>query len=199
MKKALIIVDMQKDFCEGGSLSVPGGNSIVSVINRIKEKFIKDGDIVVASRELHPMNHTYFASVNDKNSFDLNDNCEVLWPDHCVYNTDGCEFHDDLDLTKVEIFTKGKDVNHHPFSAFYGISDKHDIWLYDYLKENEVGTVYVVGLAMEFCVLETAIDAAKDFKTYVVLNATSWITEDGKKRAMESFKKNNIENIIKHF
>lgn len=199
MKKALIIVDIQKDFCEGGNLAVPGGNSIVKVVNRIKEKFLKDGDIVVASRELHPTDHSAFASNNNKKAFDLNDKSEVLWPDHCIYNTDGCLFHDDLDLNGVEIFTKGKDKSDHPLSAFYGISDKYDIWLLDYLKENEVGTVYIVGLAMEFCVLETAIESSKEFKTYVVLNATSWITEDGKKRSMELFKTNNIESIIKHF
>ena len=146
MKKALIIVDMQKDFCEGGSLAVPGGNDIVPVINRIRERFLKGGDFVVAYRELHPISHSAFASVNNKKPFDLNEKYEVLWPDHCVFNTDGCEFHDNLDLTRVEIFTKGKDSSHHPFSAFYGISDKHDIWLYDYLKERGVGTVYVVGL-----------------------------------------------------
>ena len=197
MKKALVIVDMQKDFCEGGSLEVKGGNSIVPIINELKESFIKDGDIVVASRELHPLFHKSFASVGGKNVYDSDENGNIYWPDHCVVNTSGSDFNNNIDLIGVEIFTKGKDENDHPFSAFAAISDRYDIWLGDFLRNDEVDEVFIVGLAFEFCVCETALDSISEgFKTNVILKASSWITEDGRNRTIDKFKEMNI-NLIK--
>ncbi len=176
MKKALIIVDVQKDFCEGGSLAVQGGNSIVPIINSLTENFLKNGDIVVASRELHPSNHKSFASVNKMQPFDKDEEGNTFWPDHCVINTDGAMFHDDLNLNFVNIFTKGKDEIDHPFSAFGAIHDEKDIWLYDFLNENNVNEVYVVGLATDFCVKATAIDAVESgFRTFIIDDATAGI------------------------
>ena len=211
MKKALIIVDMQKDFCEGGSLAVNGGNSIVPFINNLKYVFLKEGNLVVASREMHPFNHESFASQNSvlslsrntnrpvvtyKNPFDKDENGNTLWPDHCVVGTHGSEFHDELDLVGVETFTKGKDIYDHPFSAFGAISDKYDLWLNDYLKENDVDEVYVVGLALEFCVKATALDSIESgFKTYVIRNSTSALSKDGEDETLSEFSKIGV-NVI---
>lgn len=176
MKRALIIVDVQKDFCEGGSLAVTGGNAIVPIINKLTKEFIKKRDIVVASRELHPSNHKSFASVNQKNPFDKDKDGNTYWPDHCVVDTIGAEFHDDLDLHDVEIFTKGKDENDHPFSAFAAIHDKTDKWLYDYLNDNDVNEVYISGLATDYCCKATALDAIESgFRTVIIDEATAAI------------------------
>lgn len=173
MKKALIIVDVQKDFCEGGNLEVIGGNSIVPIINSLTERFLKNGDIVVASRELHPINHKSFARVNHKSPFDIDQDGVTFWPDHCVVNTTGAEFHDNLNLNQVEIFTKGKDENDHPFSAFGAIHDKKDLWLYDFLNDNDVNEVFIAGLATDFCVKATAMDAIESgFRTVIIDDAT---------------------------
>lgn len=176
MKKCLIIVDVQKDFCEGGSLAVAGSNDIVPIVNALSEKFRKSGNIVVATRELHPAYHTSFASVNQKNPFDKDADGNTFWPDHCVAGTVGAEFHEELDLTGAEIFTKGKDENDHPLSAFAAIHDKKDIWLYDFLNDNGVSEAYVVGLATNYCVKATALDAIESgFRTVIVDDATAGI------------------------
>ena len=196
MKKVLVIVDMQKDFCEGGSLSVNGGNGIVSSINKLKDEFLKEGNIVVASREMHPSDHKSFASQNDKNPFDKDIDGNTFWPDHCIVGTIGSEFNDNIDLYGVEIFTKGKDIYDHPFSAFGAISDKYDLWLNDYLTDNDVEDVYVVGLALEFCVLETIMDSVKSgFKTSLYLQGTSALTEDGKNETIEKLKEIGVSII----
>ena len=176
MKRALIIVDVQKDFCEGGSLAVNGGNAIVPIINELKEEFIKNGDIVVASRELHHKYHTSFASVNGVEPFTDDKDGNKLWPDHCVVDTPGSEFHPGLDLFGVDIFTKGQDINDHPMSAFAGIHDKKALWLSDFLTDNRVDEVHIVGLATDFCVKATAIDASDyGFETIIVDKATAGI------------------------
>lgn len=195
MKKALIIVDMQKDFCEGGSLAVSGGNAIVPIINEMKKKYLIDGNIVVASRDVHPKNHKSFASQNGKNPFDLDDKGNKLWPDHCVVNTKGCEFHDDIDLLGVDIFSKGQDKLNHPFSAFGAFSDRRGLWLEDFLIENEVDEVDIVGLALEYCVCDTALDAVKNFKTNLLVGATGWLSEEGKLNTIKKLTDNKVEII----
>lgn len=170
MKRALIVVDVQNDFCEGGNLAVIGGSGIVPVINTLIKQFIANDDVVIATRELHPTNHTAFASVHgEPPSID-----KELWPDHCIVGTVGAEFHPDLDLKNVAIFSKGKDANDHPYSAFAAIGDKSDKWLYDYLVDNNVTSVYVCGLALDFCVMFTALDSIENgFYTVIIQDATA--------------------------
>ena len=200
MKRALIIVDMQKDFCEGGSLAVIGGNAIVPIINKLATDFYITGGIVVASRELHPVGHEAFASLNGKNPFDKDSDGNILWPDHCVVDTTGSEFNDDLDINGFNIFTKGKDSKDHPFSAFTAISDKSDLWLSDFLTENGVEEVYVTGLALEFCVKYTVLDSVEaGFETSVILPATSYLSEVAKEETITEFLKLGVKIIDENF
>ena len=158
--KALIIVDMQNDFMPGGNLAVSGGNEIVSRINEIQKKF----DIVVATQDWHPANHKSFASQHEgKNPFDvidLNGLEQTLWPDHCVQGTTGANFHKDLNTNKIEaIFRKGTNPEIDSYSGFFDNGRKKATGLHGYLQERNVSSVFVCGLAADFCVYYTAMDA----------------------------------------
>ena len=158
--KALIIVDMQNDFMPGGNLAVSGGNEIVSRINEIQKKF----DIVVATQDWHPANHKSFASQHEgKNPFDiidLNGLEQTLWPDHCVQGTTGANFHKDLNTNKIEaIFRKGTNPEIDSYSGFFDNGRKKATGLHGYLQERKVSSVFVCGLAADFCVYYTAMDA----------------------------------------
>jgi len=193
MKKVLIIVNVQKDFCEGGSLAINGSNAIVPIINFLTKKFLKEGNIVVASRELHPANHSSFASVNNRKPFDKDEEGNIFWPDHCVERTEGAEFHDDLILTGVEIFTNRNEFDH-PFSAFDAIHDKKELWLYDFLNRNDVNEVYIVGLMTDFCVKATALDAIESgFRTVIVDDAIAGI--ESKEQTYRHLRLKHIEVI----
>jgi nicotinamidase/pyrazinamidase len=193
MKRALIIVDVQKDFCEGGSLAVQGGNSIVPTINKLIDKFKNNGEIIIAGRELHPVYHSAFASVANKKPFEKDINDITYWPVHCVVGTNGAEFHDNLNVEDALIFTKGRDVLDHPFSAFAAIGDKSDLWLYDYLHKNKVNEVYVCGLALDYCVADTLKDSIESgFRTILITDACASIDPDVDK-LYNMFKLKHIE------
>lgn len=175
MKTALIIVDIQNDFCEGGALAVPHANEIVSVVNELSNsnKF----DIVVTTQDYHPLKHGSFASTHNKEVFtlgELSGKPQVMWPDHCVEGTKGAEFHPELDLSNVDKnFPKGQSHNVDSYSGFYDNDKINSTGLSKYLKENDVESVYVVGLALDYCVKYTALDAVSEgFKTYLIHNAT---------------------------
>jgi len=175
-KKALFIVDPQLDFMPGGSLAVPFGDRIVPIINDILNKF----EIVIVSRDWHPDDHKSFTSNNPgTNVLDIvkvNDKDMIIWPPHCVQYTEGANFHPDLQLYGVPIFTKGDKNDEHPFSGFVGVNDD-GISVKKYFIDNEVDEVYVVGLAGDYCVKDTALDCAEHFKTYFVVDATRFIGE----------------------
>lgn len=158
--KALIIVDIQNDFIPGGSLAVPDGDKIISRINELQKKF----DLVVATQDWHPANHKSFASQHDsKNPFeiiDLNGLQQTLWPDHCIQSTKGAEFHKDLNTNKIEaIFRKGTNPEIDSYSGFFDNGRKKATGLHGYLQERKVTSVFVCGLAADFCVYYTALDA----------------------------------------
>ena len=158
--KALIIVDIQNDFIPGGSLAVPDGDKIISRINELQKKF----DLVVATQDWHPSNHKSFASQHDgKNPFDvidLNGLQQTLWPDHCIQSTKGAEFHKDLNTNKIEaIFRKGTNPEIDSYSGFFDNGRKKATGLHGYLQERKVTSVFVCGLAADFCVYYTALDA----------------------------------------
>lgn len=189
--KALIIVDIQNDFLEGGSLAVPKGNEVIPVINGMIENY----DLVVATQDWHPANHKSFASQHTgKNPFemiDLNGLPQVLWPDHCVQGSFGAEFHQDLNTRPIEaIFRKGMDVEIDSYSGFYDNGKRKNTGLLGYLKDREVKEVDVVGLAADFCVYFTAKDALEGgFSTRIIESATRAIDSEnwGKlKREFES-------------
>lgn len=174
MKKALIIVDIQNDFCEGGSLAVVDGNKTISIINNLQ----KNGnyDLIVTTQDFHPQNHSSFMS-NSKDG---------IWVDHCVQGTIGANFHKDLDLSNVnKNFPKGMSPAVDSYSGFYDNDRKSSTGLSEYLKANEITDVDVVGLALDYCVKATAIDALQEgFKTKVISSATRAVNinpDDGQK------------------
>jgi nicotinamidase/pyrazinamidase len=175
-KKALFIVDVQNDFCPGGSLAVPFGDKIVPLINSIMTAF----DIVIVSRDWHPTDHKSFTTENpgtkvlDVVKVDGKD--MVIWPPHCVQYTNGANFHPELQIYGAPIFTKGDNPREHLFSGFAGINE-NGVSVEKYLKDNEVGEVYIVGLAGDYCVKETALDCSVFFKTFFIVDATRFIGE----------------------
>ncbi len=172
--KALIIVDVQYDFLPGGALAVAKGDEIIPIINTIQ----KDYDLVVASQDWHPAQHKSFASQHaDRLTFDvitLNGLEQVLWPDHCVQESYGASLAEDLDSTRIEaIFRKGMDPEIDSYSAFYDNGRRKNTGLAGYLKDREIDEVHVCGLAADYCVFFTAMDALDEgFKTSIISKAT---------------------------
>lgn len=180
VKTALICVDPQNDFMPGGSLEVKDGDKIVPVINWLIKnvKF----DHIVFTGDLHPKDNNYFASQHEGYaSFDqkeINGKMETLWPDHCVLNTEGCKFHPDIKIPENSlIFYKGREKKYHPYSGF---GDEFETTgLENFLKDMDVEEVYIVGLAADFCVKDTALDAVNEgFETILIAEGTRGITDD---------------------
>ena len=164
---ALIIVDMQNDFCPGGALAVEHGDTIVQGINRIASKF----EVVATTQDWHPQNHGSFAS-NHKGAkpYDvgrLSGRIQVLWPDHCVQNSQGAKFHPNLQV-RGQNFVKGTNPAADSYSGFFD-DDGTSTGLHDYLASIKVTQVYICGLATDYCVKFTALDALKQGYTTVVL------------------------------
>lgn len=161
MKKALIIVDVQNDFCEGGSLAVPESNEIIPYINLLMEE--NNYDEIVLSQDWHPANHKSFASNNGKKVGDiikLNGINQFMWPDHCVQNTFGAEFHQDLNVEKAtHIVQKGLNIEIDSYSAFQDNNHFTKTDLDDFLKFKDIQLVEIVGLALDYCVKYTCLDA----------------------------------------
>ena len=185
--KALIVVDLQNDFVPGGSLAVPKGHEIVPLINQLQEKF----ELVVATQDWHPRNHLSFASNHPgKNVYDtvlLGEVEQILWPDHCIQGEKGAMFVKGYDDRRVEaIFRKGTNPEIDSYSGFFDNGRKKSTGLGDYLKGRGVRQVYVCGLAAEFCVLYTALDAIElGFETYYLEDATRALSQEGFKEAKE--------------
>lgn len=160
--KALIIVDLQNDFMPGGALAVKGGNEVVPVANRLSSscKF----DLIVLTQDWHPSGHKSFASSSGEpvgTMGELNGKPQIWWPDHCVWGTPGAEFHKNLMTGRANlIIRKGMDRKVDSYSAFYD-NDGSSVGLGGYLRDRNVGEVYVCGLATDYCVKFTALDAVK--------------------------------------
>jgi nicotinamidase/pyrazinamidase len=170
--RALILVDIQNDFCPGGALAVKEGDAVVAVANRLMPHF----DLVVATQDWHPEDHGSFAVHHGKHPGELHELAglpQVMWPVHCAQGTSGAEFHPTLDTRRVEaVFRKGTDKTVDSYSGFYDNAQRRNTGLAGYLKEKGVTEVYVVGLATDYCVKFTALDAAKlGFKTTVIEDA----------------------------
>lgn len=170
MKKALILVDIQNDFCPGGALAVPEGDHVVAVANRLVDQF----DLVVATQDWHPENHKSFASNHDGGVIGtlvkLDGLDQILWPDHCVQKSFGSQFVTGLNMTTVaNIFQKGTDVEIDSYSGFFDNGRRKATGLGDYLKEKGVDTIYVMGLATDYCIKFTALDGKQlGFDTYLI-------------------------------
>lgn len=189
MLKVLILVDIQNDFMPGGALSVKDGYKILPVVNSLITNF----DLIIATQDWHPVNHGSFASNHPGKKIgqftDLNGTSQILWPDHCVQNTKGAEFHRDLNSEKItKIFQKGTDKNIDSYSGFFDNGRLKSTGLGDYLKEKNVKQVFICGLATDYCVKFTALDAADEgFETFVISDACRGVnlTPDDSDKAIE--------------
>lgn len=178
---ALLIADVQNDFCPGGALAVPDGDAIVPVVNELTDAF----DPVLMTQDWHPDGHQSFASSHDGHDpydvIEVDYGDQILWPDHCVQGTTGAEFHPDLNLTPVELLIrKGFRPQIDSYSAFYENDRTTPTGLTGYCRERGIDTLYVCGLATDFCVKWTALDGRKEgFEVYVIEDAARGIDQDG--------------------
>ena len=161
MKKALLVIDVQNDFCPAGALEVAGGNEIIPYINEEMAKY----ECVVLTQDWHPKGHSSFATSHEgKNPLELIKmpyGDQVLWPDHCVQGSKGAEFHPDLNIEQANaIIRKGSNPFIDSYSAFFENDRKTPTGLDGYLKSLEIEKINLVGLATDFCVNYSAQDAA---------------------------------------
>lgn len=188
--KALILADIQKDFLPGGALPVPRGDEIIPVVNELLKHF----ELVVAIQDWHPPNHASFASNHpEKKTYEkiiLDGLEQVLWPDHCVQGSAGASFADALNTNPIEaIFRKGTDPSIDSYSGFFDNGHKKSTALGDYLRGRKVRTIYVVGLAADYCVYFTIMDGLElGFETILIQDATRALSEDGFKAALKNIK-----------
>jgi nicotinamidase/pyrazinamidase len=173
--EALIIVDVQNDFCPGGALPAPKANDIIPVINKLMNKF----DVIVASRDVHPPDTKHF----DK------------WPPHCVEGTRGALFHPELNITRIQKgFNKGTGKKDDGYSAFEATNEN----LMDYLLDKKVKNVYISGLTTEYCVKNTAMDAVRNgFNTWLITDAIAAVEpgSDNEVEAINEMKNAGIQLI----
>lgn len=168
--KALILVDLQNDFLPGGALAVTRGDEVLSVANRMQSHF----DLVVATQDWHPADHGSFAANHPGTEpgqvIEVNGLQQILWPVHCVRETRGAAFAGSLDTGRIaRVFQKGTDPNYDSYSGFFDNGHKVATGLGDYLKHMKVTEVYVLGLATDYCVKFTALDALSlGFGTHLI-------------------------------
>src|SRR5947208_4047803 len=180
-REVLIVTDPQRDFCRGGALAVPQGDEVVPAVNRLARRFSH----VILTQDWHPEGHASFASSHPGRqpfeTIEVEYGPQTLWPDHCVQGTPGAAFHPGLDLSRVElIIRKGYRPTIDSYSAFRENDRKTPTGLAGYLRERGFERVTVCGLATDFCVFFSAIDAvAAGFATAVALAASRAIDIDG--------------------
>lgn len=162
MTSALIVIDVQNDFCPGGHLAVTGGDDIVAGVNAKMDGF----DAVILTQDWHPAGHSSFASSHDgKSPYDMITmpyGPQVLWPDHCIQGSQGAAFHVDLDQNRADlVIRKGYNPDIDSYSAFFENDHQTPTGLEGYLRTRGIETLTMVGLALDFCVNFSAVDAAK--------------------------------------
>ena len=197
--KTLILVDIQNDFCPGGALAVSEGNAVVTIANQLMPKF----ELVVATQDWHPVNHKSFASQNEDltigDVFELNGLPQIVWPDHCVQNTHGSEFVADLNRDLItKAFPKGTDPEVDSYSGFFDNDHRGATGLAAYLKDKNVTEVFVMGLATDYCVKFTALDAVQlGFKTKLVLDGCRGVELNAGdiEKAIEEMKHAGVEIV----
>jgi nicotinamidase/pyrazinamidase len=171
---ALILVDIQNDFLPGGALAVAHGDEIVPVVNKLQRLF----HIIVATQDWHPANHGSFAANHPGkevyDQIDLNGLPQTLWPVHCVQNTPGADLAPNLDHSRIsKIFRKGTDPGIDSYSGFFDNGHRKSTGLGEWLREKSIDEVFVCGLATDYCVKFTALDALQfGFKTTLIEDAS---------------------------
>lgn len=171
--KGLLIVDIQYDFLPGGALGVKEGDQVIPVINQLTQLPF---DVVVASQDWHPGGHGSFASTHQKKMgevIDLEGLRQILWPDHCVQGSKGAEIASSLDVSKVSAFIpKGTETEIDSYSAFFDNGHKKSTGLDALLKERDIKELYIAGLATDYCVKFSTLDAlALGYKVFVIRDA----------------------------
>jgi len=183
----LIVIDVQNDFCPGGALAVPDGDAVIAPIHRVAERF----EHVVLTQDWHTPDHTSFASAHagkkPYEQIELSYGMQTLWPEHCVQGTRGAEFHPDLDVRPAELIVrKGFHRKIDSYSAFFENDRATATGLGGYLKERGFRRVFLAGLAYDFCVGYSALDARRlGFEAVVLKDACRAIDLNGSAAAME--------------
>ena len=178
---ALVVIDVQNDFCPGGALEVPDGDAVVEKINRLADKF----HVKVFTQDWHPADHTSFAANHaGKQPFDTVDlsyGTQVLWPPHCVQGTQGAEFHAGLKTSEADVIVrKGFRAGIDSYSAFFENDRETPTGLDGYVRSRGVEKIFCAGLATDFCVRYSAVDAARlGFKVVLIEDACRAIDLDG--------------------
>lgn len=194
---ALLIIDVQNDFCPGGALEVPDGDQVVDVINNLSPKF----KTIVLTQDWHPAAHASFATTHSAEPFSTTTLAygeQTLWPDHCVQGSSGAEFHSTLKSDAASlVIRKGMHPGIDSYSAFYENDKTTTTGLSGYLKNLGIKRVFCAGLAFDYCVRFTAEDAIKEnFDTVVIEDACRAIDMDGSASATrESFNKTGVSLI----
>jgi len=185
-KDALIIVDVQRDFCSGGALPVPEGDKIVPILNKYIEKFSKVGALIVVTRDWHPPNHVSFKNYGGP------------WPPHCIQGTSGADFHPDLKLPReAKIVSKATSADKEAYSGFDGTDLGKD------LKNIGIQRVFIGGLATEYCVKSTVLDALSlGFEVVLLLDAIKGVDVnpgDSEKAIREMLEKGAKKALLSDF
>lgn len=198
-RDVLVVVDMQYDFLPGGSLAVAGGDEIVPLINTLARRFTN----VVLTQDWHPADHISFASQHAGRQayemIELSYGPQVLWPDHCIWDSHGAAITADLDIPHAQlIIRKGYNREIDSYSGFQEADRETTTGLAGYLNERNANRLYVVGLATDFCVGWTAIDAAAaGFDVTVIEDATRAIDSNGSlARAWEDMAEAGVERVM---
>ncbi|MEE4242718.1 MAG: bifunctional nicotinamidase/pyrazinamidase [Desulfopila sp.] len=195
--KALLLVDIQYDFLPRGPLEVPEGDAVIPVANRLQDFF----ELVVATQDWHPPDHSSFASnhpgKNPLDKVEIDGMSQILWPDHCVQGSPGAAFSQELKMNQVEaIFRKGMDPTIDSYSGFFDNGHKKSTGLGDYLRGRNVETVYVVGLAGDFCARYTLADALMlGFKAVLIEDGTRAIDPIAYTKAMKQLKEKGLKIV----
>lgn len=180
-RDALLIIDVQNDFCPGGALAVPDGDAVVAVINALNERF----EHRLLTQDWHPVGHSSFASSHPGKSpyetVTLSYGQQVLWPDHCVQGSHGAAFHDDLAIDGCElVLRKGFRGEIDSYSAFYENDRSTSTGLAGYLRDRGLARLFLTGLATDFCVAYSALDARRSgFEVFLIEDACRAIDLDG--------------------
>ena len=190
VSSAFIAVDIQNDFCPHGALAVPDGDAVIPIINNLARRFPR----AVATQDWHPAGHFSFASTRPGaqvySVVDAEGISQVLWPDHCVQGTPGAAFHPDLDLVPFDLIVrKGANPHLDSYSTFFENDRKTSTGLHGWLRELHVTEVWLAGLATDFCVLYSALDAVcLGYTTFVVADAVRAVNvpEGSEARALKS-------------
>ncbi|EFA75011.1 nicotinamidase [Heterostelium album PN500] len=193
---ALLLIDVQYDFMKGGSLQVDNAEEILEPINKLRNN--RQFDLVVLSKDWHPQDHVSFASNNPGTklfeSIAYHSGTQVMWPDHCVQGTHGSDINSSLHCESTDVIVlKGQNKQIDSYSAFYDNDHKNKTELDDVLKSKNIKEVYVCGLATDYCVSYTALDAVSaGYKTYFLEDASRGVAPDTTQSQIENMKQHNV-------